>query len=106
MTRVENSSRENASDSERSEHQGFAGCSGFFERKTSKICPGVQNVVCQTGMVWSLTCQEAHWTHNPGTEVKFPRFSHQSLHDASLLGVDLSVCTVRRVALHWPSAGR
>ena len=28
---------------------------------------------------------------NPDTEVKFPCCSHQSLHDASLLGVDLSV---------------
>ena len=32
------------------------------------------------------------WTVlNPGTEVKFPHCSHRSLHDASLLGVDLSV---------------
>ena len=40
---------------QKAENQGLVGCYGFSERKTCKICPGVQNVVCQTGVVWSLT---------------------------------------------------
>ena len=35
---------------QKGEHQGLARCSGFFERKTCKICLGVQNVVCQIGV--------------------------------------------------------